>query len=59
MDPLEQIMIRMKDLQAQIPSWAKTEHMEISIPQKELWRYSEDPATQRKKHEKSGEAETL
>ena len=54
MDPLEQIMLRMKDLQPQIPSWEKAEHMEISIPQKELWRYSKDPAKQRNKHKKTG-----
>nr|MBQ4454397.1 hypothetical protein [Clostridia bacterium] len=59
MDPLEQIMLRMKELQPQIPSWAKAEHMEISIPQKELWRYSEDPATHKKKHKKNGKAGTL
>ena len=56
MDPLEQIMLRMKDLQPQIPSWAKAEHMEISIPQKELWRYSKDPSKQRNKYKKSGKA---
>lgn len=59
MDPLEQIMFRMKELPPQIPSWAKAEHMEISIPQKELWRYSKDPAIQKKKHKKSGKAEAL
>ena len=59
MDPLEQIMLRMKDLQPQIPSWAKAEHMEISIPQKDLWRYSKDPAKQRNKHKNSGKAEAL
>ncbi len=59
MDPLEQIMLRMKDLQPQIPSWAKAEHMEISIPQKELWRYSKNPSKQRNKYKKSGKAEAL
>ena len=59
MDPLEQIMLRMKELQPQIPSWAKAERMEISIPQQELWRYSEDPATHKKKQKKSGKAGTL
>ena len=36
MDPLEQIMLRMKDLQPQIPSWAKAEHMEHGIF---LWKF--------------------
>lgn len=59
MDPLEQIMLRVEELQPQIPSWVKAEQMEISIPQKDLWRYSEDPATQKKKHKKNVKAETL
>ena len=34
-------MLQMTELQPKIPSWAKAEHMEISVPQKELWKYSE------------------
>ena len=40
MDTLEKmIMLFKKSLQPQIPSWAKAEQMEISIPQTELWKY--------------------
>lgn len=45
MDTLEKmIMLLKKSLQPQIPSWAKAEQMEISIPQTELWRYGADTA---------------
>jgi len=29
----------MDKLQSQIPSWAKAEQMEISVPQIDLWKY--------------------
>ena len=44
MDPMEQMMLRMAELQLKIPSWAKAEQMENCIPQKELWNYPDDPA---------------
>ncbi len=39
MDHMEQMMLRMKELQPKIPSWAKAEQMEICTPQSELWKY--------------------
>ena len=41
MDHMELIMLRMAELLPKIPSWAKAEQMEISVPQKELWKYSD------------------
>ena len=43
MDPMEQTMLRLRDLQPRIPSWAKAERMEICTPQEELWKYGEEP----------------
>jgi hypothetical protein len=31
----------MAELLPKIPSWAKAEQMEISVSQKELWKYSD------------------
>lgn len=42
MDRVEQMLIRMTELQPQIPFWAKAEQMEICTPQKELWKYTDD-----------------
>ena len=39
MDHMEQMMLRMTELQPKIPSWAKAENMEICTPQKDLWKY--------------------
>ena len=36
-------MLRMTELQPKIPSWAKAEQMEICTPQKELWKYTDEP----------------
>ena len=34
----------MKMMEPQIPSWAKAEQMEISVPQSELWKYGDAPS---------------
>ncbi len=34
----------MKMMEPQVPSWAKAEKMEISVPQTELWKYGEAPS---------------
>jgi hypothetical protein len=39
MDPMEQMLLRLRELQPKVPSWAKDEQMEISVPQIELWKY--------------------
>ena len=39
MDPMEQMLLRLHELQPEVPSWAKAEQMEISVPQTELWKY--------------------
>ena len=39
MDPMEQMLLRLRELQPEVPSWAKAEQMEISVPQTELWKY--------------------
>ena len=39
MDPMEQMLLRLSELQPKVPSWAKAEQMEISVPQIELWKY--------------------
>ena len=44
MDHMEQMMLRMTELQPKIPSWAKAEKMEICTPQKDLWKYTDAPA---------------
>ena len=33
----------MKMMHPQVPSWAKAEHMEMSTPQSELWKYGDAP----------------
>ena len=33
-----------------MPQWAKAEHMEMSVPEKELWRYSGDAMCPSQKH---------
>lgn len=38
----ERFMAHMAEMQPQVPEWCKAEHMEISMPQKELWRYETD-----------------
>ena len=44
MDHMEQMMLRMAELHhPQIPAWAKAEQMEICTPQKELWKYADEP----------------
>lgn len=43
MDHMEQMMLRMTELQPKIPSWAKAENMEACTPQKELWKYADEP----------------
>ena len=40
MDPMEQMLLRLSELQPEVLSWAKAEHMEISVPQIELWKYT-------------------
>ncbi len=43
MDRVEHMLLRMTELQPQIPFWAKAENMELCTPQKELWKYAEKP----------------
>ncbi len=51
MDPMEQMLLRLRELQPEVPSWAKAEHMEISVPQIELWKYTANSVFgKRKKH---------
>jgi hypothetical protein len=40
MDHIERMVLRMREHQPHIPSWAKAEHMERIVPQKELWAIS-------------------
>jgi len=49
MDHMELIMLRMAELLPKIPSWAKAEQMEISVSQKELWKYSDSNSVKNKK----------
>ena len=61
MNHMEQIIIRMKELQPKIPSWAKAEQMENCIPQSELWRYDNAETrviTQKRKRFKKGKPDT-
>ena len=44
MDHMEQMTLRMTELQPKIPSWAKAEKMENCTPQKDLWKYTDAPA---------------
>jgi hypothetical protein len=58
MNHMEQMMLRMTELQPKIPSWAKAEHMELCIPQKELWKYADEPSrvmTKKRKKNQAGE----
>ena len=34
----------MKMMEPHVPSWAKDEQMELSVPQSELWKYGEAPS---------------
>lgn len=43
MDHMERMILRMKQLQPQIPFWAKAEQMEICTSQAELWKYADEP----------------
>ena len=45
--------LRYKQIQnkmTNMPQWAKAEHMEMSVPEKELWRYSGDAMRPSQKH---------
>lgn len=46
-------MLRMTELQPKIPSWAKAENMELCTPQKELWKYADEPTRMKTKKRKS------
>lgn len=35
----ELFMARMAEMQPRVPEWCKAERMEITVPQKKLWRY--------------------
>ena len=51
-------MLRMTELQPKIPSWAKAEKMEICTPQKDLWKYADEPSrvtTKKRKRIQAGE----
>ena len=52
MDHMEQMMLRMTELQPKIPSWAKAENMELCTPQKELWKYADEPTRMKTKKRK-------
>ena len=34
--------VQFRDRANRIPRWAREEHLEMNVPQKELWNYSED-----------------
>lgn len=58
MDHMEQMMLRMTELQPKIPSWAKAENMEACTPQNELWKYADEPVqmtTKKRKRIQAGE----
>ena len=45
--------LRYQQIQNQMmnmPQWAKAKHMEMSVPEKELWRYSGDAMCPSQKH---------
>ena len=44
MDAMGQMLLRLSELQLEVPSWAKAEQMEISVPQSELWKYGNAPS---------------
>lgn len=41
---MKEATIHMKMMEPQVPSWAKAEQMEISVPQSELWKYGNAPS---------------
>ncbi|MDY4970943.1 MAG: hypothetical protein SO101_11910 [Lachnospiraceae bacterium] len=46
-----------KELQAELmstPEWAKAEHMEMNVPEKELWQYGGDVVPPLQKHRRPG-----
>lgn len=43
-DVMKEATIHMKMMEPQVPSWAKAEQMEISVPQSELWKYGDAPS---------------
>ena len=45
MDDIDQMLLRMQDLQPTIPFWAKAEQLERCIPQAALWRPAESRST--------------
>ena len=54
MDPVERMILRVKNILPETPLWAKAERMERSVPQSELWRYSGKPFRAEKKLGKTG-----
>ena len=45
--------LRYQQIQNQMmnmPQWAKAKHMEMSVPEKEFWRYSGDAMCPKQKH---------
>jgi hypothetical protein len=55
---MEQMLLRLRELQPEVPSWAKAEQMEISVPQTELWKYADEPTpviTKKRKRIQAGE----
>ena len=53
MDPMEQMLLRLSELQPEVPSWAKAEQMEISVPQIELWKYTANSILGKQKKRKT------
>ena len=41
---MKEATIPVKMIQPQVPSWAKAEQMEISIPRSVLWKYDDSPS---------------
>lgn len=58
MDPMEQSLLRIPELQPKIPSWAKAEQMERCIPLKDLWHFSPDAAGQKHKLKRNRKGRT-
>ena len=56
MDPMEQMLLRLRELQPEVPSWAKAEQMEISVPQTELWKCPAKAIFRKHKTIRKGEA---
>ena len=56
MDPMEQMLLRLRELQPEVPSWAKAEQMEISVPQTELWKYPPKAIFRKHKTIRKGES---